>query len=227
MQNTIIRNLSVNQRIFFAELVGTFVVVACATGSVVLNAKSGGTIGLWFEAFAPFAGVALMVYAFGKTSMAHFNPAVTVSYFISKHIARKQLLIYFAAEGIGAILATLFVKNVVGTDGGLGTNAPNYSFPLWMIFGVEFLASLLLMAVIMCVVHTKGLRGFSGIAIGGIIGLDIFFFAFISGASMNPIRSLAPALFSGTFGDLWLYWSAPFAGTSVIGCVYRRKFVSR
>jgi glycerol uptake facilitator-like aquaporin len=227
LQNTIIRNLSVNQKIFFAELVGTFVVVACAIGSVVLNAKSGGTIGLWFEAFAPFVGVALMVYAFGKTSMAHFNPAVTVSYFISKHITRKQLLIYFAAEGIGAVLATLFVKNVVGTDGSLGANAPNYSFPLWMIFGVESLASLLLMAVIMCVVHTKGLRGFSGIAIGGIIGLDIFFFAFISGASMNPIRSLAPALFSGVFGDLWLYWSATFAGTSAIGYAYRRKFVNR
>ena len=227
MQNASIRKLSPNQKIFFAELVGTFVVVVSATGSVVLNAKSGGMIGLWFEAFVPFVGVALMVYAFGKISLAHFNPAVTVSYFISKHITKKQLLIYFAAEAVGAILATLFVKTMIGTEGNLGTNAPNYSFPLWMIFGVEVLASLLLMAVIMCVVHTKGLRGFSGVAIGGIIGIDIFIFSFISGASMNPIRSLAPALFSGMFGDLWLYWSATFVGTSFIGFIYRRKFVSR
>lgn len=227
MQNIRLKKLTVNQKIFFAELLGTFVVVVSATGSVVLNAKSEGTIGLWFEAFAPFVGVALMVYAFGKISLAHFNPAVTVSYFISKHITKKQLLIYFTAEAIGAILATLFVKSMIGTEGNLGTNAPNYSFPLWMIFGVEVLASLLLMAVIMCVVHTKGLKGFSGVAIGGIIGMDIFAFSFISGASMNPIRSLAPALFSGVFGDLWLYWSATFVGTSLIGFIYRRKFVSR
>ncbi len=219
------KNLTINQKIFFVELVGTFVVVVCATGSVVLNAKMGGSIGLWFEAFAPFIGVALMVYAFGKTSMAHFNPAVTVSYFISKHITKRQLLIYFAAEAIGAILAILFVKNAIGIEGNLGVNAPNHSFPLWMIFGVESLASLLLMTVIMCVVHTKGLRGFGGVAIGGIIGLDILFFSFISGASMNPIRSLAPALFSGVFDDLWLYWSATFVGTSVIGFIYRQKFV--
>jgi aquaporin Z len=221
------KKITVNQKIFFAELVGTFVVVICATGSVVLNAKSEGTIGLWFEAFVPFVGVTLMVYAFGKTSMAHFNPAVTVSYFISKHITKKQLLIYFAAETIGAILAVLFVKSVIGVDGNLGTNAPNHSFPLWMIFGVESLASLLLMSVIMCVVHARGLRGFSGIAIGGIIGLDIFFFSFISGASMNPIRSLAPALFSGIFDNLWLYWSATFVGTAFVGFIYRRKFVNQ
>ena len=217
--------LSSNQKIFFAELIGTFVVVVCATGSVVLNAKSGGTIGSWFEAFAPFVGVCLMVYAFGKISRAHFNPAVTVSYFITKYITKTQLPIYFGAEAIGAFLGIIFVKNVIGTDAHLGVNAPNYSFPLWTIFGVEVLATALLMAVIMFVVHTNGLRGFSGIAIGGIIGINIFFLAFISGASMNPIRSLAPAVFSGVFDNLWLYWTATFVGSILIGIVYRKKFV--
>ena len=79
----------------------------------------------------------------------------------------------------------------------------------------------------MTVVYTKGLRGFSGIAIGGIVGLDIFFLSFISGASMNPARSLAPALLSGVLEDLWLYWSATFVGTSLIAFVFRRKFASR
>jgi aquaporin Z len=74
------------------------------------------------------------------------------------------------------------------------------------------------------VVHTKGLRGFSGLAIGGIVGLDIFFLAFISGASMNPARSLAPALLSGVLGNLWLYWSATFIGSSAVAFVVRRKF---
>ncbi len=71
---------------------------------------------------------------------------------------------------------------------------------------------------------TKGLKGLSGIAIGGIVGLDIFFLSFISGASMNPARSLAPALLSGEIGDLWLYWSATFIGTSLIAFALRRKF---
>jgi aquaporin Z len=89
------------------------------------------------------------------------------------------------------------------------------------------LASALLMAVIFLVVHTKDLKGFSGIAIGGIVGLDIFLFALISGASMNPARSLAPALLSGVLGNLWLYWSATFVGTSIIALVIRGKFEGR
>ena len=74
--------------------------------------------------------------------------------------------------------------------------------------------------------YTKGLKGFSGIAIGGIVGLDIFFLAFISGTSMNPARSLAPALLSGVLGNLWLYWSATFVGTSTIAFLLRKKFVN-
>jgi aquaporin Z len=85
-----------------------------------------------------------------------------------------------------------------------------------VIFGIEVLASALLMAVIVVVVYNKGLRGFGGIVIGGIVGLDIFFFAFISGASMNPARSLAPALTSGVLDNLWLYLSATFIGTSTV-----------
>lgn len=88
------------------------------------------------------------------------------------------------------------------------------------------MTSALLMAVIFTVVYTKGLKGFSGIAIGGIVGLDIFFLAFISGASMNPARSLAPALLSGVLGNLWLYWSATFVGTSTIAFLLRKKFVN-
>ena len=80
------------------------------------------------------------------------------------------------------------------------------------------------MIVILIVVYTIGSKGFSGIAIGGIIGLDIFFFGFISGASMNPARSLAPALLSRLVGDLWLYWTATFIGTSIVAISLRHKF---
>jgi aquaporin Z len=92
-----------------------------------------------------------------------------------------------------------------------------------IIFGIEVLASALLMAVILVVVYTKGLKRFSGVAIGGIVGLDILFLSFISGASMNPARSFAPALLSGVLTNLWLYWSATFVGTSLIAYIFKRK----
>ena len=216
--------LTSTQRIFFAEIIGTFIVVVFATGSVVLDAQLGGILGIPFIAIAPFVGVAIGVYLFGNISMAHFNPAVTVGYLITKHLRRELFFYYLSAEIIGALLGSLFVKYVIGTEANLGANAPNYNFSLPLIFSVEVLVSALLMAVILVVVYTKGLRGFSGIAIGGIVGLDIFFFAFISGASMNPARSLAPALLSGYLGDLWLYLTATFVGTSIVAILVRKKF---
>ena len=216
--------LTTIEKKFIAEVIGTFIVVVLASGSVVIDTKLGKTLGIPFIAFAPFVGVTIGVYLFGKISMAHFNPAVTIGYLITQHLRKELLFCYLGAEIIGALLASLFVKYFIGTEANLGANAPNYSFPLSAVFGIEVLASALLMGVILAVVYTKGLRGFSGIAIGGIVGLDIYFFAFISGASMNPARSLAPALLSGSVGDLWLYWSATFIGTSVVALLLRKKF---
>jgi len=216
------QRLSSNQRKFIAEVIGTFIVVVFATGSVVIDAKMHGVLGVPFIAFAPFVGVAIGVYLFGKISMAHFNPAVTVGFLITKHITGIQFAYYLIAEVIGALLGSLFVKYAIGNVANLGANAPNYGYPLHIIFGVEVLASALLMAVIFTVVHTKGLRGFSGIVIGGIVGLDILFLSFISGASMNPARSLAPALISGDLTNLWLYWSATFVGMSLVAFAYRK-----
>ncbi len=221
---SVVGKLTVNQKRFIAELIGTFIVVVLATCSVVIDAKLGGVLGLPFIAFAPFVGVAIGVYLFGKISMAHFNPAVSFGFLITKHITRKLFVLYLFAELVGAFLASLFVSVVIGNEANLGANAPNYSYPLPLIFGIEVLASALLMAVILTVVYTKGLKGFGGIVIGGIVGLDSLFLAFISGASMNPARSLAPALVSGVWTDLWLYWTATFVGTSVIALICRKKF---
>ena len=216
--------LTLPQKRFAAEVIGTFIVVVLATGSVVIDAKLGGKLGLPFIAFAPFVGIAVGVYLFGKISMAHFNPAVTLGFLITGHITKLQLLQYFAAEITGALLASLFVMSLIGTEASLGANAPDYSYPLPLVFGIEILATAMLMAVIYLVVYTKGLRGLDGLVIGGMVGLDIFFLAFISGASMNPARSLAPALFSGILGNLWLYWTATFIGSSAVAFVVRRKF---
>ena len=218
--------LTSNQKKFIAEVIGTFVVVVLATGAVVIDAKYNGMLGIPFIAFLPFIGVAAGVYIFGKISMAHFNPAVTLGFLITKHITKLQLVYYFTAEILGALLGSLFVMYIIGNEADLGANSPNYTFPLPAIFGIEVLASALLMAVIAVVVYTKGLKGYGGLVIGGIVGLDIFFLAFISGASMNPARSLAPALTSGVLNNLWLYWSATFVGTSIVALLVRRKLGS-
>jgi aquaporin Z len=194
-RDRIAAKLNPAQKRFAVEVIGTFMVVVLATGSVVIDAKFGGRLGVQFIAFAPFVGVAIGVYLFGKISMAHFNPDVTLGFLITGQITKLQLLQYFAAEITGALLASLFVMSLIGTEASLGANAPDYSYPLPLVFGIEILATAMLMAVIYLVVYTKGLRGLDGLVIGAMVGLDIFFLAFISGASMNPARSLAPALF--------------------------------
>ncbi len=111
---TIIRdNLTINQKKFIAEVIGTFIVVVLATGSVVIDARLNGKLGIPFIAFAPFVGVAIGVYLFGRISMAHFNPAVTLGFLITKHITKSLLVLYIVAEIIGALLGSLFIKYII------------------------------------------------------------------------------------------------------------------
>ena len=151
-----------------------------------------------------------------------FNPAVTIALFITRHTKTRQLPVYFTAQAIGAFLGTLFVKFVFGDYALLGTNSPNLDFSMPEIIGYEILATALLMAVIYVVVHKK-ISKLGGIMIAGIIGLDVLFLGPISGASMNPIRSLSPAIISGVTTDLWLYWTTPFIGTIIMAIFYRKK----
>jgi aquaporin Z len=209
--------------IFFAELLGTFGLLIAATGSIVYDSGLGNILGPIFVAGIHFIGLAIVVYAFGKYSMAHFNPAVTFCFFISGYTKKNQLPFYFIAQAIGAFLGTLFVKYVFGDFAELGLNFPNYTYPISLFYGVEIIATVFLMAVILIVVHIKGLNKFSGLAVGGIIALDVYFLGSISGASMNPIRSLSPAIVAGIPDDLWLYWSAPFIGAALVGLIYRKK----
>ena len=214
-----------NLQIFTVELIGTFILVVFATGSIVYDEKVfGGQLGIPFAALAPFIALLIGVYSFGKVSLAHFNPAVTIGYYITGHIRKIQIVYYLLAEIIGALLGSLFVLLFIGDHANLGANAPNYDHSLFLIFPVEVLASAMLMGVIFYVVYTRGLRGFSGVAIGGMVGLDILFLATISGASMNPARALAPAILSGSFNDLWLYLTAPFVGTIIAAFLFRNKF---
>ena len=213
-----------NLIIFIAELLGTFGLVVAATGSIVYDGRIGGTLGIPFIAAMHFVGLAIVVYAFGKYSMAHFNPVVTIGFYITGYTKKKQLPLYFVAQAIGAFLGTFFVKYVIGDYADLGTNSPNYSYPFAFFYSIEIIATILLMVVILCVVHYKRLNKFSGLAIGGIIGLDVLFFGDISGASMNPIRSISPAVVSGAMNDLWIYLTSPLIGAVIVAMIYRKKF---
>jgi len=214
-----------NQRviIFGAELAGTFGLLISATSCIVYDGMMGGVYGIGFIAIIHFVGIAVLINVFGKYSMAHFNPAVTIAFFITGHAKSKQLPFYFSAQTIGAFLGTIFVKYVFGDYALLGTNSPNLEFSMPEIIGYEILATVFLMGVIYVVVH-KNQTKLSGILIAGMIGLDVFFLGQVSGASMNPIRSLSPAIVSGVTTDLWLYWTTPFIGTVLASIIYRKKF---
>jgi len=212
---------SSNKIIFIAELIGTFGLVVAAAGSMVYDAMLGGIYGHYFVVAMHFIGLAIVVYAFGKYSMAHFNPAVTIAFFITKHVKGRQLPYYFAAQAIGAFMGSIFVLLVMGDYANLGTNYPNPTSTVEANVSYEILTSIFLMGVIYIVVHFKKLGKLTGVAIGGIIALDVLFFGLVSGASMNPIRSLAPAIISGVTGDLWLYLTTPFIGTIIVAAIYK------
>jgi len=214
-----------NLIIFIAELVGTFGLVIAATISVVYDGRFGQILGPIGNAVVHFIGIFIMIFVFGKYSMAHFNPAVTIGYFISGHIDAKKIPLYFVAQTIGAILGSLFVKQVVGNYGNLGLNFPNYQYSIPLFYGIEILATVFLMGGILIVVSKKKLpMAIISTVISAIIALDVFFLSPISGASMNPIRSVAPALLSGILDDLWLYLTAPFIGSIIVALIYRNKF---
>jgi aquaporin Z len=211
--------------IFLAEIAGTFGLVVAATGSIVYDAMMGNTLGIGFISAIHFIGLGAMIFLFGRYSMAHFNPAVTVAYFITKYISAKQILVYITAQTIGAFLGSLFVKYVFGDFANLGVNSPNYEYPIGLFFGIEVLTTVFLMGSILIAINIRGLQTiFISTIIAGTVAMDVFFFGSVSGASMNPIRSLAPAIFSGVVDDLWLYWSATFVGSIIVAFIYRKKF---
>lgn len=209
--------------IFLAELAGTFGLLVAATGSIVYDGMMDNTLGIGFISIIHFIGLGAMIFLFGRYSMAHFNPAVTVAYFVAKYITAKQILIYIAAQIIGAFLGSLFVKYIIGDFARLGINSPNYQYPILGFFGVEVLATIFLMGSILIAVNIKGLQTiFISSIIAGTVALDVFFLGSISGASMNPIRSLTPAVFTGIFEDLWMYWSAPFIGGIIVALIFNK-----
>ncbi len=217
-----------NVTIFFAELVGTFGLLVAATGSIVFDARMDGMYGMIFIALAHFIGLAILVSVFGKYSMAHFNPAITLGFYLTRYVPERRIIVYISAQLIGAFLGSLTVLYLIGDYANLGLNAPNYSYNIGIIFSVEIIATAFLMGGILIAVNIKRFTiPVVGVIVGGIIALDVFFLGPISGASMNPMRSLSPAVTTGMVEDLWLYWTAPFVGSGLTALIFRLKFPRR
>ena len=195
---------------YIAEIIGTFSMLFCGCGAMVINDFTGGTITHPGVAITWGLIVMTMIYAFGDISGAHFNPAVTVGFAVAKKFSWKEVPKYIIAQFTGAIAASLLLLYLF-PDSDLGATIPTIE-PL-KVFIIELVLSFFLMVVIINVsTGSKEIGPIAGIAVGGVILLEAMFAGPLTKASMNPIRSLAPALASGNFTDLWVYLTAPFLG---------------
>jgi aquaporin Z len=195
---------------YLSEIIGTFSMIFCGCGAMVINDFTGGTITHPGVAITWGLIVMTMIYAFGDISGAHFNPAVTVGFAVAKKFRWKEVPKYIVAQFTGAIAASLLLLYLF-PDSDLGATIPTIE-PL-KVFIIELLLSFFLMVVIINVsTGSKEIGPIAGIAVGSVILLEAMFAGPLTKASMNPIRSLAPALASGNFTDLWVYLTAPFLG---------------
>src|SRR5262245_29845688 len=191
-----------------AEVLGTFALVFAGTGAVVINDVTGGTVTHVGVAWTFGLVVLAMVYAVGDVSGAHLNPAVTLGFVAARRLEAKAIVPYIVSQIAGALLASLLLRGLFPGDQSLGATVPaGWSF---QSFVLEAVLTFILMFVILCVstgAKEKGL--IAGAAIGAVVGLEAMFAGPISGASMNPARSLAPAIVSGHFQSLWVYLAGP------------------
>lgn len=206
---------------YIAEIIGTFSMIFCGCGAMVINDFTGGTITHPGVAITWGLIVMAMIYAFGDISGAHFNPAVTVGFAVAKKFSWNEVPKYIVSQFIGAISASLLLLYLF-PESDLGATLPTLE-PL-KVFVIELLLSFFLMVVIINVsTGSKEIGPIAGIAIGSVILLEAMFAGPLTKASMNPIRSLAPALALGNFTQLWVYLTAPFVGMFL--AVYSCKLV--
>jgi aquaporin Z len=205
---------------YAAELLGTFALVFCGTGAIVINQHTGGVIGHAGIAATFGLIVTAMIYTFGDVSGAHLNPAVTIAFSIAKLFKWNQVAPYILAQLTGAFLASLLLKTLFPSNPTLGATLPAGSE--MQSFILEVVLTFLLMLVILFTSQGSKEAGImAGIAIGGTVLLEAMFAGPICGASMNPARSIAPAITSGQLQHLWIYIAAPLTGASLATLVWR------
>jgi aquaporin Z len=197
-----------------SELLGTFTLVFAGTGAIVINDVSGGVIGHAGIALTFGLVVMAMIYTFGEVSGAHLNPAVTLGFAVAGRFEWKNVPGYVLAQIIGAVAASGLLHWLFPAHEKLGATLPAGS--AMQSFVLELILTAILMLAILRISTGAKEKGITaGIAIGGIIALEAMFAGPICGASMNPARSLAPALISGHLGHLWIYLTATVLGAFV------------
>ena len=202
-----------------AELFGTFALVFAGTGAIVINDVSGGVVTHVGIALTFGLVVLALIYALGDVSGAHFNPAVTVGFFVAGRFPMRSVPSYIASQCLGALCASLLLRLLFPAHGTLGATQP--AGPVMQSVVLEMVLTWFLMLVILNVSTGAKEKGITaGMAVGAVIGLEALFAGPICGASMNPARSLAPALVSGHLEHLWIYIVAPLLGAvlAVFGC---------
>ena len=213
-----------DKKVFLAEAIGTFGLIIAATGSIVYDGIHRQALGLEFIALMHMVGLWFLVFVLGRYSMAHFNPAVTLGFAITGHTKWGMVPAYLAAQAVGAVSGSLFVLYAMGNYADLGLNQPDPAYSTAALIGIEAAATVILMGAILCIISTKASAAVAGVVVGGAVAVDVWFFGPVSGASMNPIRSLAPAAVTGILDDLWLYFVAPLAGVLLPALIHRRIF---
>jgi aquaporin NIP len=206
-------------RALAAEAIGAFALVFAGCGAIMVDAKTHelGHVGV-----AITFGLVIMfgIYAVGHISGAHFNPSVTFAFALTRKFPWSRTALYWAAQIAGALAAAALLRGSLGDRADVGATLPSGS--QGQAFVWELVLTFFLMFVVMAVAtDTRAVGEAAAIAIGGTIGLDAMFGGPITGASMNPARSLAPALVSGNFHALWLYIAAPLAGAALGSLAYQ------
>ncbi len=202
-----------------AEAIGTFALVFAGCGAIMVNEKTGqlGHVGV-----AITFGLVIMfgIYAVGHISGAHFNPSVTFAFALSRHFPWSRAVAYWGAQLIGAIAAAAVLRGSLGNIANVGATLPSGSQAQSFLW--ELVLTFFLMFVIMSVAtDTRAVGEAAAIAVGGTVLFDAMFGGPISGASMNPARSIGPAVVSGNLHALWLYIVAPVAGASLAAVTYQ------
>ena len=217
-----IESLSVLAPALTAEAIGSFILIFAGTGAVMVNHISNGAVTHLGISFVFGAVVTALIYALGHISGAHFNPAVTLAFWSSGFFQKRRVLPYIAAQLSGAIAASAVLRLSLGNVANLGATLPLNDDWLQSLILETVLTFILMFIILGSGLDRRALIGFAGVAIGLTVGLEAACMGPITGASMNPARSLAPALVSGIWQHQWLYWVAPILGAQLAVLVYRQ-----